>query len=353
MKITLIIPTFLQGGMERIMSELGNYWAENGHVIDIVFLVNHTPSFTIGSKINTVTMPHFFYKKTALSKFFYSIRLLFYLRRHIKKVSPSVILSFGEGYNSFVLLSAIGLNKNVYISDRSNPLAPLSRSLRFFQKLLYPRAKGIFAQTSFAKQVLLKTTKQKNVILLPNPIKVIKNEPLEKKDIILNVGRLVWEKDQLSLIRIFKHLSHLGWKLHIIGEGPMRGALEQEIEKLNLQGKVVLLGSQKNLGKYFSNAKIFAFTSVSEGYPNALCEAMAFPLACISFDCDAGPRDIIDHGINGLLIEAGNMKKFEDELLRLMTSEELQDKLKKQSVKIAENQTIDKIANTILKEFEK
>tara|TARA_R110002012_G_scaffold263456_2_gene446479 strand:+ start:142467 stop:143528 length:1062 start_codon:yes stop_codon:yes gene_type:complete len=353
MKITLIIPTFLQGGMERIMSELANFWAKEGHSVDIIFLVHHAPFFTIHQKVNSISMPEFEYKKTLFSKFIYSIRLFFYLRNRIRKFSPDITLSFGEGYNSFVLLSTIGLKKSVYISDRSNPLAPLSPMLNFFQKQLYPKAKGIFAQTTFAKEILYKKTQHSNIILLPNPVKVIEDLNLEKKNIILNVGRLVWEKDQLTLIRIFNKISNEEWQLHIVGDGPLRSEIENEIIKLNLQKKVILHGSQRNLSKYFSSAKIFAFTSLSEGYPNALCEAMAFPLACISFDCNAGPRDIIKNDINGLLITSGDFKKYQKELNKLMNSSKLQNDLKMESIKIIENQTIDRIAHNMMKEFEK
>ena len=347
MKITLIIPTYLNGGMERVMSELGNFWAKQGHVINIIFLVKNVPFYTIEEKINRFEMPNFSYKKNGLSKFVYSLRLLFYVRKKIIKSKPDLILSFGEGYNSFVLLSALGYN--VYVSDRSNPLAPLSWSLRVCRNFLYPTAKGVIAQTSFAKEVLLKQTKHKNIIILPNPIKIIEKKPLEKKSIILNVGRLVFEKDQVTLIEIFSKVAHMGWELHIVGEGPLRGLLEDKIDKLKLKGSVKLLGSQKDLSKYFSRSKIFAFTSISEGYPNALCEAMAFPLACISFDCDAGPRDIIDNGVNGFLIKKGDINEFTERLLELMYSDKLQNTFKSQSIKIVDEQTIYKIAERILK----
>jgi glycosyltransferase involved in cell wall biosynthesis len=239
----------------------------------------------------------------------------------------------------------------VYVSDRSNPKAPLGLSLKIFQKLLYPRAKGIFAQTSLSKELLYKHTGNKNILLVPNPIKVIPNLNIDRKNIILNVGRLVEEKDQLTLIRMFANISIKGWELHIVGEGPLRGLLEKEINELGLEDSVKLLGRQKDLSKYFSRSKIFAFTSISEGYPNALCEAMAFPLACISFDCDAGPRDIIKNQENGFLVNMGDTEAYEKKLIELISSDELQQKLCTESIKIAHKQTVDVIGDYILKEF--
>lgn len=335
------------------MSELANYWAKNGEHIDLIFLVKHTPFFDRSSKLKSVSEPHFSYDKNILSKFFYKIRLLFFLRKKYKELGTDVILSFGEGYNSFVLLSALKTKINVYISDRSNPKKTLSPSLKAFKKFLYPKAKGILAQTTFAKEILYEYTKHENILLVPNPIKIIPSIDLEKRNIILNVGRLVKEKDQLTLIRMFSKISNNDWELHIIGDGPLRNMLEDEITRLNLKESVKLLGSQKDLSKYFSESKIFAFTSISEGYPNALCEAMAFPLASISFDCDAGPRDIINNNVNGILIEKNDFKNYIFNLKKLMESEDLRKELTHNSIKIARKQSLPKISNKILNEFRK
>ncbi len=352
MKIALVIPTFLSGGMERVMSELANQWAQEEIHVDLVFLVKHKPFYPINEKLNSISMPSFSYKKKTLSKLIYKIKLLFYLRRKYQSLKPDVILSFGEGYNLFVILSTIGTKIKIYVSNRSNPFKKLPFMLQIFEKILYPLTDGIFVQTSLGKKVVYNKVKHKNIKIIPNPIKRIPKIDIKKRNIILNIGRLVPEKDQANLIKIFHEIDQKDWELHIIGDGPLKGKLTKQIEEYGLQRKIKLLGSKKDLSPYLSQSKIFAFSSISEGYPNALCEAMAFPLPCISFDCDAGPRDIIKDGINGFLIEKNNVKDYKSKLLQLMNSEKLRNNLSQKSLVIRDSQSIEEISQMMLKNFE-
>jgi GalNAc-alpha-(1->4)-GalNAc-alpha-(1->3)-diNAcBac-PP-undecaprenol alpha-1,4-N-acetyl-D-galactosaminyltransferase len=96
-----------------------------------------------------------------------------------------------------------------------------------------------------------------------------------------------------------------------------------QVAALQLKEKVQLEGERKNVQDYLRNSEVFAFTSTSEGFPNALAEAMSAGLAVIAYDCMAGPSDLIDHGINGFLIPEGNEELFRVKLLELMASEEL------------------------------
>lgn len=354
MRITLTIPTFEQGGMERVMNELSSYWADQGLHIDLIFLVNHKPFYKINKQLKSVSFPNFHYKKNVFSKFVYKLKLFFFLRKKYRSLKTDVVLSFGEGYNSFVLLSSLGMGISVFVSNRSNPLKKQSLSLSLLEKFLYPRASGILVQTSFAKRLMQKKVRHNNIILIPNPIKIIPNtKEVDKKNIILNIGRLVPEKDQLTLIRIFSEIEHKNWELHIIGSGPLRRTLEKEIKTLKMESHVKLLGSKEYLSPYMSKSSIFAFTSISEGYPNALCEAMAFPLPCIAFDCDAGPKDILINNENGFLIDRNNIDQYKRNLMRLMTSKDLRANFMNNAVLIRDNQTIDIIALKILEVLKK
>jgi len=101
-----------------------------------------------------------------------------------------------------------------------------------------------------------------------------------------------------------------------------------------VQGRVVLAGQQKEVDNFLEESKIYVLTSDIEGYPNALCEAMAHGLACVSFDCVAGPSDIIEHGKNGILIEDGYTELFARELDLLIEDEDSRRKLGEEAEKI-------------------
>ena len=150
---------------------------------------------------------------------------------------------------------------------------------------------NIIAQTEIAKEILSKKTKIKTLKVIPNPIRKIsktnRSKNLEKK-IILNVGRNVAQKNQLELIEVFSSCNYSNWVLRIIGNGHLKNKLLNKVRKLNMESNIEIIDFTKDIDKYYQTADIFALTSLYEGFPNALIEAMAHGVACISYDCQQG-----------------------------------------------------------------
>jgi GalNAc-alpha-(1->4)-GalNAc-alpha-(1->3)-diNAcBac-PP-undecaprenol alpha-1,4-N-acetyl-D-galactosaminyltransferase len=167
----------------------------------------------------------------------------------------------------------------------------------------------------------------------------------EKQNIILNVGRLIGTKRIDLLLDIFANSKFEDWKLWIVGDGPERKNLEKKSFDLDIQNYVTFWGNKKDIEVFYSKARIFAFTSNSEGFPNALLEAMSAGLACISFDCIAGPSDLINNGENGYLIKNGDVKDYLIKLNSLINSPELIEQFSKSSVISTKEFEINKIGN--------
>jgi GalNAc-alpha-(1->4)-GalNAc-alpha-(1->3)-diNAcBac-PP-undecaprenol alpha-1,4-N-acetyl-D-galactosaminyltransferase len=323
-RICLVVTDLHKGGMERVMSELANFFSTKVNTeVNIILLTNrsdifykissnvaiHEPGFTFNNSIRTLS----------------TIRTLFYLRKTIRKVKPDAILSFGETYNSFVLLSTLFLNIKVFVSDRSKP----DKSWGFFQeklrKMLYPLASGIISQTNYSRDFLLKETGHRNIKVIPNPVRTVDKVIQERRNVILNVGRLIKSKRIDLLLNIFSKCENNGWMLWIVGEDEKK---EKDIliklsRELNILDKVTFWGKQEDMDKFYGAAKIFAFSSESEGLPNVLMEAMAAGLACISFDCIAGPRDLITDDENGYLVKMYDSKEYIFKLNLLLQNPEL------------------------------
>ena len=339
-KICLVMPSLIVGGMERVMSELANYLVANDASVWLILMFRDEMFYKLDPRIQVIEPS--FRKKSNLS---YAFFLFPFVRRKIKSIHPDVVLSFGERYNSYVLLASLGLPYPVYISDRSSPNKSLSRFNLWMSKQLYKRAAGIVAQTSKAAELLSRRLNgaQANIRVIPNPLREIVRADYPKKNQIVALGRMVREKRYDRLLEIMSLMKDQSWKLLIVGDGSLRPQVESLIIEYGLQDRVVLAGQQKEVDQYLEESKIYVLSSDIEGYPNALCEAMAHGLACVSFDCVAGPSDIIKNRKNGILIEDGHTELFARELDLLIENEDTRRELGEEAKKIQDTLRSDRI----------
>jgi glycosyltransferase involved in cell wall biosynthesis len=221
------------------------------------------------------------------------------------------------------------LNYPVFVSDRCQPDKSLGRFHNKLRKWLYPRATGLIAQTSKAKEIYQNLFNHNNIRVIGNPIPEV-NKPVyqsAKENIVLTVGRLIKTKNHDKLIELFVRINKPGWKLIIVGDNAQKqnqkSKLQALIRNLDAENKVILTGNQSNVEQYYLKSRIFAFTSESEGFPNVIGEAQSYGLPVISFDCVAGPSDLICDNENGYLIPLFDYNLFEEKLILLMNNEEL------------------------------
>lgn len=347
MKVCLIVPTLKQGGAERVISELASQFSQQGVEVHLILLAKAEDFYSIDCNVTIHRLG--FVNKGRVQKIFSEIKTFFKLRGLLKEHKPDAVLSFMDKFNVFTILASRFLNLRVFVSDRSNPKLKLRPSLYVLKKLTYRYATGIIAQTTLAKEVIEKLTGNKNVQVIPNPLKKVQLYPgTPREKIILNVGRLVPEKGQQYLLQAFARLQGDDWKLVILGDGPLRDNLETQIINLNLSDKVEMLGAVTDIDEWLAKASIFAFSSVSEGFPNALVEAMAAGLPSVSFDCDAGPRDIINNHVDGILIKSRDIEGFVVQLNKLINDQPIREKIGLNAITIRERFSIVKITNDYL-----
>jgi glycosyltransferase involved in cell wall biosynthesis len=171
-------------------------------------------------------------------------------------------------------------------------------------------------------------------VVIPNPVSyplpvgepvvaVADHVPAGRK-LLLAVGRLDPQKQFDCLLEAFSRLMarHAGWDLAILGEGPERGRLQDAIARLGLESRVRMPGRAGNVGDWYERADLYVMSSRFEGFPNTLAEAMAHGCAAVSYDCDTGPRDIIRHEVDGLLVRpVGDVAALSEALDSLMGDE--------------------------------
>jgi glycosyltransferase involved in cell wall biosynthesis len=140
--------------------------------------------------------------------------------------------------------------------------------------------------------------------------------------VILIVGRLSREKDHLTLLRAVARIKQLNPHLLIVGEGPERARIEQEIKQLGLSAQVTLTGHQPSAEPYYSVANLAVLSSLSEGSPNALLEAMAAGVPVVAANVGGIP-EIVRHEESALLVPPGDIGAMAAAMSKLLTNPKL------------------------------
>lgn len=342
-KIALVNFNLRPGGTERYFSELANYLEINGYEVTIILLKKDDIFFRINTGVQ-ILEPEVKYGSSTYLKFLYFIKIVFFLRKSIADLRPSVIIN--AAFPSFFLFSTLGMKVPVVTAIRCDPRkVKLIEGVKIPDKLrqvLYKRNSAIIAQTSFAAKILGNQFNNLKTITIPNILNTGLLTEQIRENIIVSAGRLNKNKGFDYLIRSFHKVNPENWKLIILGEGPEKQNLIDLIEFFHMEDKVFLPGYKVNVHEYFGKSKIFAFTSLSEGFPNVLLEAMATPLACISFDIDSGPRDLITNGRNGFLVETKDIDDFAAKLKLLVNNHDLREEFMAEAVHVRETYDINK-----------
>jgi GalNAc-alpha-(1->4)-GalNAc-alpha-(1->3)-diNAcBac-PP-undecaprenol alpha-1,4-N-acetyl-D-galactosaminyltransferase len=351
-RLTFVIHQISAGGAERVLTLLANELCKKGWSVTLL-------TFDSGSE------PVFFELHSGVQHWplslmreqggwWKAIKVHFLrpwvLRRAIRKSRPDAVIAFLERMNILTLMATIGLKIPVIVSERNHPVFNTSKFLSLSRQAVYKMSAclvlqthdaGAFFSSSIPKSVI------PNPILVPEyPAPVLKSEASSQT--LVAMGRLCSQKGFDFLLNAFAPLGNKfpDWVLEIWGEGAQRGNLENLRDELGLRERVRFPGLTKEHYKTMAEADIFVLSSRYEGFPNVLGEAMACGLPVVSFDCPSGPSEMIQDGVNGLLVPPENIQELSSSLERLMASVELRNTLGEQARKITESYSLDKIVQS-------
>jgi GalNAc-alpha-(1->4)-GalNAc-alpha-(1->3)-diNAcBac-PP-undecaprenol alpha-1,4-N-acetyl-D-galactosaminyltransferase len=333
MKVTLVIYGLGGGGAERVMSILANYWVAQGWEVTLIMLVDATQSsfYSLDPRIKLQSLGLAKNSANWLVAIYNTCQRVMRLRREIMADRPDVVISFMNSVNVYNILACWNLDIPTIVSEHTYPGATDANKVwQLLMKWSYRYADAIAVLTENAVP-FYPATQGYRTIVMPNPIlplqPVFATAQLLPTPSLIAVGRLDPRKGFDLLLRAFHqiHDRHPDWQLTILGEGEIRAELEDLRSQLQLTDRVHLPGAVHNVPDYLHQAALFVMPSRVEGFPMALCEAMVAGLPVLAADCLSGPRDIIEDGVNGVLVATEDVDALATGLDTLMS-----DRLKRE-----------------------
>lgn len=313
------------GGAEKQLIMLSNQMAQRGHDVNLLSFCANNPCCFIENNVN-----YFFKKDKYRFKLLNFINRYNYLNRMIKKINPDLIINFNvqPAFICTILGKEIAF-RSIY-AERGDPYddeySGINGKIRDF---MVKHIGGIVFQTKGAQNFFSDKIRSKSIII-NNPIFIDKKNSnitfrkIEKK--IVTVGRLHKQKNQELFLKAIEKLpeEYKDYIVEIYGEGELRAKLLEQINRMDSSIEVRLMGAHKNVLERIKNAELFVLTSDYEGIPNALMEAMALGIPCISTDCrPGGARELIDNGKNGYIVPCGDVKSLTETMINLLKNREL------------------------------
>ena len=347
MKILFYIGNLRKGGAERVVATLSNKLVEKNEVI-IITTTDEKIEYSLNKSIKLFNLKNFDGNKNPLVK---NIIYLKRLKDYIKDIDPDIILGFLPEPSYRLLLLKPFIKTPVIISDRNDPkIEYASLKSRTIMKFLYKRADGFVFQTDEARDYFCKKIQDKSIVIA-NPVddRFLKTKYVGYKSTeFINVGRLNEQKNQILLIESFKDVikKYPNYKLLIYGEGSLKNELSMYIKDNKLNNNVKLCGNVDDIENILKDKKGFILSSKYEGMPNALMEAMAVGVPCISTDCPCGgPRELIKNNINGLLVKSNDKNELVSAMYKIIENDKMCKKIAMSAKKNMNNYSCDKIVS--------
>lgn len=332
MRLLIVIGQMQCGGAEYVVYNLFSTFELVGLQVRLVVL----GKFDDKSFSNLRDKDIVFYQSAGRkSKLYTNLQKVKFIKSNIIEFDANFILGFIDSTNILTLLASIGLKIPVIISERNNPeLSKMSKIWFYLRRMVYPFAGSLVIANDGLKKYCHSKKYNRRIDIIPNIIKPLSKRSSDKSfKKIIAVGSLSSQKRFDKLISAINHLyGHnklSGFEVDIFGEGRLRSCLQNQINEAGLSNIIKLRGQSSQIEKKYIQSDIFVLCSDYEGQPNVLLEAMSCGLACISTDCDYGPREIIKHGYDGLLVPVDDIDQLSSGIYQLISNQELRNKLGK------------------------
>lgn len=264
------------------------------------------------------------------------------IRQNINKIKPDTICCFGSEMAVMLSLAMVGKKKScrIILAERGDPYT-LPRIWQILSRWAFQRAHNCIFQLEkqglwYGPKVMEKSRVIPNAFIPTGNITPYEGK---RKKTIVSVGRFVYEKRYEVLIKAFAniHKKHSEYKLVLYGDGPYRKIYEEMVNDLEINEYVEMPGYTNNSMSAIQDASVFVLSSLYEGMPNTLIEALAIGVPCVATNCTpGGPEFLTLHGTTGLLVPVDDVEAMSEAICRIIESPQLASKLSCTGKKIVE-----------------
>ena len=350
MKILILNKCLMMGGIEKVLLEtLKNLW-ELYDDIDLVLKDDYKEQNLFLDEIPKNVKIHFLFEaysgknrikkeiKREIKRFFYPIKL----KKFLKNKNYDVVIDFSYNLFNYKIkfdVPVIGWAHFGAISHEDNNIEKDIREGQKYKK--YDKVIAICEEMrdEFVNELGIEANK---VEMIYNAIDIEKikkkseekNDELEKylkEDYILQVSRMVPQKQPEELIEVYRELKKRGIKekLYYVGNGKSYSEVQEKIKKYNLENDIILLGQQLNPYPFFKNAKLFLHTAKHEGIPTVLIESMALDTVVSAYSCPTGVKELLgENDEYGALSPLNDRRTIVEKTFELLNNEEKYDEYK-------------------------
>lgn len=337
--IAFYIGSLHKGGAERVFVNLAEYFLQEGYRVTMVTQYRKENEYMLADGIARVIsdIEEKDVTRSRLLNFFRRVKKL-----HLvwKDSQPDLVLSCIGKNNFMTVVTTVGTKTRPVVSvvGEAKEEYP-GRLMRILANLLFPYAAGIILQTERSRAFFSRRVSEKAVVL-PNSLNPDFIRPRyegPRKPQIVSVGRMDANKNHEMMIRAFAGLAdrYPEYTLTIYGDGELRDRLGELAEQLGVGERVKMPGVIPNVAEQIEKASLFLLTSYSEGVSNALIEALATGLPVIATDVPSGgTEELMEDGVNGLVIPAGDGKALERAMDRLLGDPAYADRLGREAARI-------------------
>lgn len=361
MKIGFLINDLNAGGAERATVSLANHFVNKATETKIITFKDTESFYPLDSKVDHYKVCFDDIEHSmSFKRLIGAIKRMFKIRSYITSLNLDILIGMSFSMTWYAVFATLFTRTKVIGTERNNPYKYKSSTFNtILRKAFYKLCNGYIFQTKKSAHFFTDDLRKTDIVI-PNAIfneSIYELNPPDKREkIICAVGRLTEQKRFDLLIDAFSQIAEKipDYNLIIFGEGELRDSLEKQIKKLNLVNRVFLPGTNPEAVKVINRASAFVLSSDLEGMPNALMEALAMGVPCVSTRCDMGPEELIDNNVSGTLVEVGNSKEIADAIMKIIKNPDYSDKISTNARNLIKTHSIEQIGNTwldYLKEF--